>query len=128
VKRLKQISDQVDFLYTGKLDSDREDVAGQGSASPTAAEAMLAAEAALDKIEEFPVRTSSRIDAEANSPRTWKPRRVFMPIRVAISAKGSTPRPVPICAEAMGKPRRMNETETTDDYANSRPQRVTVSS
>jgi len=47
VKRLKEVCEQVDFLYSGKLDLDRETLAGQGGAPPTAADSLLAAEAVL---------------------------------------------------------------------------------
>src|SRR5258706_14864850 len=48
VKRLKEVCDQVEFLYLGRIELDREMLASQGAASPTALDALLAAEAALD--------------------------------------------------------------------------------
>jgi glutamyl-tRNA synthetase len=106
VKRLKQVCDQVDFLYTGKLELDRELLAGQGSAAPTAAESLIAAETALDKLEHF---STHAVEAALDDERTrqgWKPRPFFMPIRVAISGKAHTPPLAPMLA-ALGKARSL---------------------
>jgi glutamyl-tRNA synthetase len=106
VKRLKEVCDQVDFLYSGKLDLDREVLAGQGGASPTAAESLLAAEAALYEVEDFST-TAIQIALEAEQARRdWKPKPFFMPIRVAISGKTHTPPLFPMLA-ALGKARSL---------------------
>jgi len=65
---------------------------GQGRAAPTAT-SVLAAEAALDKLEEL---SGADIEAALDAERTrhdWKPRPFFMPIRVAIKRQGSHHRP-----------------------------------
>jgi len=106
VKRLKQICEQVDFLYTGELELDREMLAGQGSTSPTAAESLAAAEAVLDRLEDF---STDAIEAALEAERTtrgWKPKPFFMPVRVAISGKAHTPPLFPMLA-ALGKPRSL---------------------
>ncbi len=108
VKRLKEVCDQVEFLYQGKLDLERDLLVRQGSATgaPTALEALLAAEAALDSL---PVFTESAIEAALHAEqarREWKPRPFLMPIRVAISGKTQTPPLFPMLA-ALGRERTL---------------------
>jgi glutamyl-tRNA synthetase len=106
VKRLKEVCEQVDFLYSGKLDLDRETLAGQGGASPTAADSLLAAEAVLDKLDDFSVEAVKKALEDEEERRNWKPKPFFMPIRVAISGKTHTPPLFPMLA-ALGKPRSL---------------------
>jgi glutamyl-tRNA synthetase len=106
VKRLKEVCEQVDFLYTGKVELDRDVLAGQGGASPTAADSLIAAEAALDPLEDFSVEPiEAALEAERGR-RGWKPKPFFMPIRVAISGKTRTPPLVPMLG-ALGKQRSL---------------------
>jgi glutamyl-tRNA synthetase len=106
VKRLKEVGDQVDFLYTGRLELDREMLAGQGGTSPTAADSLLAAEAVLDALADFSTDAiKAALEAE-QARRGWKPKPFFMPIRVAISGKTHTPPLFPMLA-ALGKPRSL---------------------
>jgi glutamyl-tRNA synthetase len=108
VKRLKEVCDQVDFLYVGRVELDRQMLAGQGAASPTAAEALLAAEAALDAL---PADSFSEdaikgaLEAE-QARQSWKPKPFLMPIRVAISGKTQTPPLYPMLA-ALGHDRSL---------------------
>src|SRR5207302_6940909 len=48
VKRLKEVCGQVEFLFAGRVELEREMLVAQGSVAPTALEALLAAETALD--------------------------------------------------------------------------------
>jgi glutamyl-tRNA synthetase len=106
VKRLKDIGEQVDFLYSGKLDLDRATLAGQGGASPTATDSLLAAEAVLLAQEDFSTAAvKAALEAE-QARRGWKPKPFFMPIRVAISGKTHTPPLFPMLA-ALGRPRSL---------------------
>ncbi|MGI9144982.1 MAG: glutamate--tRNA ligase [Chloroflexota bacterium] len=106
VKRLKDVGEQVDFLYVGALDLDRETLAGQGGAAPTAADSLLAAEAVLGGLEDFSTgAVKDALEAE-QARRGWKPKPFFMPIRVAISGKTHTPPLFPMLA-ALGKQRSL---------------------
>jgi glutamyl-tRNA synthetase len=106
VKRLKEVCDQVEFLYLGQLDLDREIMLKQGAASPTALDALLAAELALGSLSEFSAESvQAGLEAEMGR-REWKPRPFFMPIRVAISGKTQTPPLFPMLA-ALGKERSL---------------------
>jgi glutamyl-tRNA synthetase len=106
VKRLKEVCDQVDFLYSGKLDLDRQMLAGQGGTSPTAADSLLAAEAVLTRLDDFSTDAVKAALEVEQARREWKPKPFFMPIRVAISDKTHTPPLFPMLA-ALGKPRSL---------------------
>jgi len=100
------VCEQLDFLYSGKLDLDRAMLVGQGGIAPTAADSLLAAETVLDRLEEFSVDgVKEALEAE-QARRGWKPKPLFMPIRVAISGKAHTPPLFPMLA-ALGKPRSL---------------------
>jgi glutamyl-tRNA synthetase len=108
VRRLKEVCEQVEFLYQGELELDREVLAKQGSASPTALDALMCAEAALDRI---PAQSFSEPAIEQalhaeQTRREWKPKPFLMPIRVAISARTQTPPLFPMLA-ALGKERTL---------------------
>ena len=108
VKRLKEICEQVDFLYTGKLELDRELLRKQGAAdSPTASEALIAAEAALDSLaHDFATESIKSALEGTQAERGWKPRPFLMPVRVAISGKTQTPPLFPMLA-ALGQERSL---------------------
>jgi glutamyl-tRNA synthetase len=106
IKRLREVYDQVAFLYTGRVDLDREILAGQGGASPTASESLLAAESALGALDDFSVDAIKEALEAAQARRQWKPKPFFMPIRVAISGKTQTPPLFPMLA-ALGKERSL---------------------
>jgi glutamyl-tRNA synthetase len=106
VKRLKDVCEQVEFLYVGKLDLDRDVLAGQGADSPSAADALLAAEAVLDALEDFSTPAIKLALEDEQQRRAWKPKPFFMPIRVAISGKTQTPPLFPMLA-ALGKERSL---------------------
>jgi glutamyl-tRNA synthetase len=107
VKRLKEVGDQVEFLFSGKLELDRELLDGQGGASPSAADALLAAEGVLDNLEDFSTDSVKHALEAEQVRREWKPRPFFMPIRVAISGKAQTPPLFPMLA-ALGKARSLS--------------------
>jgi glutamyl-tRNA synthetase len=119
VKRLKEVCDQVDFLYTGELELDADLLAGQGGASPTAAESLLAAEAVLDNLHDFSTDAIEAALKDEQARREWKPRLFFMPIRVAISGKTQTPPLAPMLA-ALGKPRSLTRLRDGIDLLASR--------
>jgi glutamyl-tRNA synthetase len=108
VKRLKEVCEQVEFLYQGKLDLDRALLVPQGNAAPTPTEALLAVEAVLDSIDEHSF-TEEAIQAalEAEQQRRgWKAGPFFGPIRVALTGKTRTPPNFPMLA-ALGKERSL---------------------
>jgi len=108
VKRLKEVCDQVEFLYMGRIDLDREMLAAQGAAAPTALDALLAAEAALDApaVETFTEEAVKEALESEQARQGWKPRPFLMPVRVAISGKTQTPPLYPMLA-ALGKERSL---------------------
>jgi glutamyl-tRNA synthetase len=106
VKRLKEVCDQVEFLYQGELDLDRQVLAKQGSAAPTALDALLAAEAALDAAPSFSTEAVQAALEGEMARREWKPRPFLMPVRVAISGKTQTPPLFPMLA-ALGRERTL---------------------
>jgi glutamyl-tRNA synthetase len=108
VKRLKEVCDQVEFLYQGKLDLDRAILASQPTVTPTPTEALLAVEAVLDSIDEGAF-TEAAIQAalEAEQQRRgWNAGPFFGPIRVALTGKTRTPPNFPMLA-ALGKERSL---------------------
>jgi len=82
----------------GRIDLDREVLAAQATASPTALDALLAAEAALDRSRRRVVHRDAVKEAleSEQSRQAWKPRPFLMPVRVAISGKTQTPPLFPI--------------------------------
>jgi glutamyl-tRNA synthetase len=106
VKRLKEVCDQVEFLYQGELELDREVLAKQGSTAPTALDALLAAEAALDAAPSFSTEAVQAALEGEMGRRQWKPRPFLMPVRVAISGKTQTPPLFPMLA-ALGRERTL---------------------
>lgn len=108
VKRLKEVCAQVEFLFAGRVELERELLAAQGGASPTAAEALLAAETALaaPDVEPF-LEDAIKVALESEQARRgWKPKPFLMPIRVAISGKTQTPPLYPMLA-ALGRERSL---------------------
>jgi glutamyl-tRNA synthetase len=108
VRRLKEVCEQVEFLYQGKLDLDRQVLVKQGSSSPTAVDALVAAEAALDHLpaESFSEPAIEEALHAEQTRREWKPKPFLMPIRVAISGKTQTPPLFPMLA-ALGRERTL---------------------
>jgi glutamyl-tRNA synthetase len=106
VKRLKEVCDQVEFLYLGELDLDRESMLKQGAASPTALEALMAAESVLGGVSDYSTETVQAALEGEMGRREWKPRPFFMSIRVAISGKTQTPPLFPMLA-ALGRERSL---------------------
>lgn len=107
VKRLKDVCDQVDFLFQGDLEMDRE-LFGSKPAQPTPLEALAAIEAALEPLspDEFSESDVERaLDAERER-RGWKPGPFYGPLRIALTAKTRTPPNFPMLA-ALGKERSL---------------------
>jgi glutamyl-tRNA synthetase len=108
MKRLKDIGEQVEFLYQGDLELDRELFATKGTPDPAPLEALVALEAALDSIpsERFDEATvESTLDAERER-RQWKPGPFYGPLRIALTGKTRTPPNFPMLA-ALGKERSL---------------------
>jgi glutamyl-tRNA synthetase len=106
VKRLKQVGEMVEFLFQGDLEVDRELLAKQGSASPTAHQALVAAEAALEHLDPF---TTAQIDVALHAEKdrhAWKPGPFFGSIRTAITGKTATP-PLMEMIAALGRERTL---------------------
>jgi glutamyl-tRNA synthetase len=109
VKRLKEVCDQVEFLYQGRLELDRAMLAGSPGAAPPAIDALIAAEAALDTIPEagFSEAAVKQALEREQQRRAWKPGPFFGPIRVALTGKSRTPPNFPMLA-ALGKERSLS--------------------
>jgi glutamyl-tRNA synthetase len=108
VKRLCQVREQLEFLYTDELDLDADLLAKQGSpAGPSAADALRTAIEALASVDSFDEPTvDTALKDELSRHDGWKPRFFYMPIRVAVSGKTQTPPLVPMLA-ALGQDRTL---------------------
>ncbi len=90
-KRLSDIAEQVDFLFTGELDLDAELLTKQGLEVATATEALSVAEELVRTVEPFvPGALEAAFDA-ACERHGWKRRAFFMTVRVAATGKTATP-------------------------------------
>ena len=106
VKRLCEVREQLEFLYTDELDLDPEVLAKQGS-SPPAADGLRAAVETLASLSAFDeAGIDQALRDELATHADWKPRFFYMPIRVATSGKTQTPPLVPMLA-ALGKARTL---------------------
>ncbi|MDQ3811165.1 MAG: glutamate--tRNA ligase family protein, partial [Chloroflexota bacterium] len=104
--RLAEVREQVDFLFTGEVELDRDLLARQGSQTLPAVEALRAAEATLRAAAAYDEPSiEAALEAEVER-RAWKKRNFFMPIRVAISGKEKTPPLFPMLA-ALGRERTL---------------------
>jgi glutamyl-tRNA synthetase len=90
VRRLKEVCDQVEFLYQGKLDLDLS-LFAQGKPSPL--EALIASETALEPLGDgaFTVEDVERALEAAREQRDWKKGPFYGPIRIALTGKTRTP-------------------------------------
>jgi glutamyl-tRNA synthetase len=105
VKRLKEVCDQVEFLYQGKVELD---VTLFGSGNPTPLEALIAAETALAAVPETEFSVSS-IEAALEAVREqhdWKKGPFYGPIRIGLTGKTRTPPNFPMLA-ALGRERSL---------------------
>jgi glutamyl-tRNA synthetase len=91
VRRLKEVCDQVEFVYQGKLDLDASMFGA--SATPAPRDALLAAEAALEALpaEPFDVASVETALEAALAQHDWKKGPFYGPIRIALTAKTKTP-------------------------------------
>jgi glutamyl-tRNA synthetase len=111
IKRLRDVCEQVEFLYVADVELDAELLRKQGAAAPSAVDALIATEATLRSVEPF---SETAIEAALNACREqheWKPKPFFMPIRVAISGKTQTPPLMPMLA-ALGRDRSLARLRT----------------
>jgi glutamyl-tRNA synthetase len=91
VRRLKEVCEQVEFLYQGKLELDASMFGASGTPSPR--EALLTVEATLDALpaEPFDVATIEAALEAARLERDWKKGPLYSPVRIALTAKTKTP-------------------------------------
>jgi glutamyl-tRNA synthetase len=108
--RLSEVTDQVEFLYTGEIDLDRETLEKQGSTATPALDALRAAEAALRSVEPYEVEPVEHAILSGADERGWKRGAALMPIRYAISGKLKTPPLAPMLA-ALGRERTLQRIE-----------------
>jgi glutamyl-tRNA synthetase len=108
LKRLCEVREQLEFLYTDELDLDAELLAMQGSpSSPTATESLRTAIEALASVEPFTVpAVEQALNDERGRHADWKARFFYMPIRVAVSGKTQTP-PLMVMLAALGHDRTL---------------------
>jgi glutamyl-tRNA synthetase len=93
VKRLKEICEQVEFLYQGKVDLDVAMFDSPRPASPSPLAALIAVETALDALDatNFTVESvEAALEAERDR-HDWKKGPFYGPIRIALTAKTRTP-------------------------------------
>jgi glutamyl-tRNA synthetase len=90
VKRLKEVCEQVEFLYQGKIELD-DTLFGTGNPSPL--EALMAAETALEPLapEDFSVAAIETALEATREQRDWKKGPFYGPIRIGLTGKTRTP-------------------------------------
>jgi glutamyl-tRNA synthetase len=90
VKRLKEVCEQVEFLYQGKVELD---LALFGTGTPSPRDALAAAYAALDALPDqpFDVPAIELALESALAERNWKKGPFYGPIRIALTGKTRTP-------------------------------------
>jgi glutamyl-tRNA synthetase len=105
VKRLKEICDQVEFLYQGKLELDTSLFT---SATPSPRQALVAVEEALELLppEPFDVPTIEAALEATRQRHEWKNGPLYGPIRIALTGKTRTPPNFPMLA-ALGRDRSL---------------------
>ncbi|MBV9324109.1 MAG: glutamate--tRNA ligase [Chloroflexi bacterium] len=105
VKRLKEVCEQVEFLYQGKIELD---VALFGTGNPAAPAALLAAESALEPLtaDRFDVAAIESALEAAREQRDWKKGPFYGPIRIGLTGKTRTPPNFPMLA-ALGRERSL---------------------
>jgi len=112
--RLSEVTDLVEFLYTGEIDLDRETLEKQGSTATPAIDALRAAEAALRSVQPYEVEHVEQAILAGADERGWKRGPALMPIRYAISGKLKTPPLAPMLV-ALGRERTLQRIEDALD-------------
>jgi glutamyl-tRNA synthetase len=108
--RLSEVTEQVEFLFTGQVDLDREVLDKQGSRATPAVDALQAAESGLRHVEPFDVEHVEAALLGGAEQRGWKRGPALMPIRYAISGKLKTPPLAPMLV-ALGRERALQRIE-----------------
>jgi glutamyl-tRNA synthetase len=105
VRRLKEVCEQVEFLYQGKLDLDASLFT---AATPSPHDALLASEAALDALPDdgFTIAAVETALEAAREKHDWKKGPFYGPIRIALTGKTRTPPNFAILA-ALGRERSL---------------------
>jgi glutamyl-tRNA synthetase len=112
--RLCEVTDQVEFLYTGEIELERETLEKQGSPATPAVEALRAAESTLRTTEPFDIEHVEQSLLGSADQRGWKRGPALMPIRYAISGKLKTPPLAPMVV-ALGRERTLQRIEDALD-------------
>jgi glutamyl-tRNA synthetase len=112
--RLCEVTEQVEFLYTGEIDLERETLDKQGSTATPALEALRAAETLLRATEPFDIERVEQALLSSADQRGWKRGPALMPIRYAISGKLKTPPLAPMVV-ALGRERTLQRLEDALD-------------
>jgi glutamyl-tRNA synthetase len=106
LKKLSEIGDQVDYLYVGELDLDRQLLLKQGLDADGALQALTVAQHLARTVEPFePAALEAAFTAERER-REWKARAFFMTLRVALTGKTVTP-PLFAVMAALGRERTL---------------------
>jgi glutamyl-tRNA synthetase len=108
VKRLKEVCEQVEFLYQGDIELDAALFVTKANVEPTPLDALVALEATLDAVANADFTEAgveAALDAERQR-RNWKPGPFYGPLRIALTGKTRTPPNFPMLA-ALGKTRSL---------------------
>jgi glutamyl-tRNA synthetase len=108
VKRLKEIGEQVEFLFDSELDLDRELFVTKNTVEPQPLDGLVAVEATLDTLDASAFTEAAveqALDAERER-RGWKAGPFYGPLRIALTGKTRTPPNFPMLA-ALGKQRSL---------------------
>jgi glutamyl-tRNA synthetase len=107
-RRLSQVCEQVEFLYQGKLELDVALFETGRGTTPPPLEALVAAEAALEALDDsvFAISTIESALETARVRHDWKKGPFYGPIRVALTGKTQTPPNYPMLA-ALGRERSL---------------------
>jgi glutamyl-tRNA synthetase len=106
LKKLSEIGDQVDYLYVGKLDLDRQLLVKQGLDAERARDALTVAQHVVRTVGPFTPDALEGAFTEERERRDWKPRPFFMTLRVALTGKTVTP-PLFAVMAALGRERTL---------------------
>jgi glutamyl-tRNA synthetase len=91
VKRLSDVAEQVDYLFVGELDLDRDLLVKQAGNAEQAAEMLRAAQHVVRSVEPFEPEPLERAFDDERGRRGWKTRPFYMTVRVALTGKTATP-------------------------------------
>ena len=94
VEKLEDVVDQISYFFTGDITYDAEARKDLVPKKRTAAETALAFEAVLELLDSTPELQAAALEADLRAlceKLTWKPKDLFMPLRVAVTGRKATP-------------------------------------